>query len=95
MQSIVALNFLRNTELSVDTAETPRINTGEGALVSAFLVLNCFHRYLSYTLNSTIIRKQDATSVITSVASNRAGQKLAWDFVRNHWEYMFTELVSH
>uniref|UniRef100_A0A3Q4GWE0 Aminopeptidase n=1 Tax=Neolamprologus brichardi TaxID=32507 RepID=A0A3Q4GWE0_NEOBR len=49
------------------------------------------NRYLSYTLNSTIIRKQDATSVITSVASNRAGQKLAWDFVRNHWEYMFTE----
>uniref|UniRef100_A0A669ENS6 Aminopeptidase n=1 Tax=Oreochromis niloticus TaxID=8128 RepID=A0A669ENS6_ORENI len=53
------------------------------------------NRYLSYTLNSTIIRKQDATSVITAVASNRAGQKLAWDFVREHWEYMFTELVSH
>ncbi|XP_031609388.2 aminopeptidase N-like [Oreochromis aureus] len=49
------------------------------------------NRYLSYTLNSTIIRKQDATSVITAVASNRAGQKLAWDFVREHWEYMFTE----
>ncbi|XP_063336384.1 aminopeptidase N-like [Pelmatolapia mariae] len=53
--------------------------------------IELLNRYLSYTLNSTIIRKQDATSVITSVASNRAGQKLAWDFVRNHWEYMFTE----
>ncbi|MEQ2283838.1 hypothetical protein AMECASPLE_015649, partial [Ameca splendens] len=48
-------------------------------------------RYLSDTLNPTMIRKQDATSVITAVASNRAGQSLAWDFVRDHWEYMFTE----
>ncbi|KAM9376138.1 aminopeptidase Ey-like [Pholidichthys leucotaenia] len=48
-------------------------------------------RYLSYTLNSTMIRKQDATSVITAIASNRAGQILAWDFVREHWEYMFTQ----
>ncbi|KAM9854718.1 aminopeptidase Ey-like [Aulostomus maculatus] len=48
-------------------------------------------RYLSYTLNPAMIRKQDATSVITSVASNRAGQSLAWDFVREQWEYMFTQ----
>uniref|UniRef100_A0AAQ5ZPZ8 Aminopeptidase n=1 Tax=Amphiprion ocellaris TaxID=80972 RepID=A0AAQ5ZPZ8_AMPOC len=48
-------------------------------------------RYLSFTLNSTLIRKQDATSVITSVAANRAGQSLAWSFVRDRWEYMFTQ----
>ncbi|KAM4733614.1 aminopeptidase N-like [Anableps anableps] len=48
-------------------------------------------RYLKYTLNPTMIRKQDATSIITAVASNRAGQSLAWDFVRDNWEYMFTE----
>ncbi|XP_047453445.1 aminopeptidase Ey-like [Mugil cephalus] len=48
-------------------------------------------RFLSYTLNSTMIRKQDATSVITAVASNRAGQSLAWDFIRAEWEYMFTQ----
>ncbi|KAK5868073.1 hypothetical protein PBY51_012518 [Eleginops maclovinus] len=48
-------------------------------------------RYLSYTLNSTMIRKQDASSVITAVASNREGQSLAWNFVREHWEYMFTQ----
>ncbi|XP_026221643.1 aminopeptidase N [Anabas testudineus] len=47
--------------------------------------------YLSYTLNPAMIRKQDATSVITSVASNRVGQGLAWDFVREQWEYMFTQ----
>ncbi|XP_015239287.1 PREDICTED: aminopeptidase N-like [Cyprinodon variegatus] len=48
-------------------------------------------RYLSYTLNTTLIRKQDATSVITAVANNRVGHSLAWDFVREHWVYMFTE----
>ncbi|XP_029992119.1 aminopeptidase N-like [Sphaeramia orbicularis] len=48
-------------------------------------------RYLSYTLNPTLIRKQDATAVITSVAGNRVGQSLAWDFVRDQWTYMFTE----
>ncbi|XP_072291149.1 aminopeptidase N-like [Eucyclogobius newberryi] len=48
-------------------------------------------RYLSYTLNATMIRKQDASSVITAVASNRQGQRLAWDFVREQWEYMYTE----
>ncbi|XP_070763200.1 aminopeptidase Ey [Enoplosus armatus] len=48
-------------------------------------------RYLSYTLNSTMIRKQDATFVITSVASNRVGHSLAWDFVREQWKYMFTQ----
>ncbi|XP_042268842.1 aminopeptidase Ey-like [Thunnus maccoyii] len=48
-------------------------------------------RYLSYTLNSNMIRKQDVSSVITSVASNRVGQSLAWDFVRAQWKYMFTQ----
>lgn len=48
-------------------------------------------RYLSYTLNSNLIRKQDATSVITAVAANRVGQDLAWDFVRDQWDFMFTQ----
>ncbi|KAK2918320.1 aminopeptidase Ey [Channa argus] len=47
--------------------------------------------YLSYTLEPAMIRKQDATSVITSVASNRVGQRLAWDFVKTNWKYMFTQ----
>lgn len=52
-------------------------------------VFSC--RYLSYTLNSTLIRKQDASLVITAVASTRLGHELAWDFVREHWDHMFTE----
>ncbi|XP_074533475.1 aminopeptidase N-like [Halichoeres trimaculatus] len=53
--------------------------------------IQLLQRYLTYTLNPAMIRKQDATSVISSVASNRMGQDLAWDFVREQWEYMFTE----
>ncbi|KAM4619142.1 aminopeptidase N-like, partial [Polymixia lowei] len=48
-------------------------------------------RYLLYTLDPAMIRKQDATTVITSIASNREGQDLAWDFVREKWNYMFTQ----
>uniref|UniRef100_A0A672HE55 Aminopeptidase n=1 Tax=Salarias fasciatus TaxID=181472 RepID=A0A672HE55_SALFA len=48
-------------------------------------------RYLSYSLNSSLIRKQDATAVITSVAANRVGQSLAWDFVRENWNFIFTQ----
>ncbi|XP_056308223.1 aminopeptidase N [Danio aesculapii] len=48
-------------------------------------------RYLGYTLDPSMIRKQDATSVIVYIASNPDGQTLAWEFVRNKWKYMFTE----
>lgn len=48
-------------------------------------------RYLSYTLNSSLIRRQDATSTIISIASNVAGQGLAWDFVRSNWKKLFEE----
>ncbi|KAK2867019.1 hypothetical protein Q8A67_025136 [Cirrhinus molitorella] len=49
------------------------------------------NRYLQYTLDPNKIRKQDATSTITSIASNVVGQPLAWDFVRANWEYIFTQ----
>ncbi|XP_026221646.1 aminopeptidase Ey-like [Anabas testudineus] len=49
------------------------------------------NRYLEYTLNPTLIRKQDATSTIVYIANNVVGQPLAWDFVRARWSYIFTE----
>ncbi|XP_077424398.1 aminopeptidase N-like [Vanacampus margaritifer] len=49
------------------------------------------NRYLEYTLNSSMIRKQDATSTIVYIANNVIGQSLAWDFVRAHWSYIFTQ----
>jgi len=50
-----------------------------------------FSRYLSYTLDPSKIRKQDATSTIIHIANNVAGQSLAWDFVRANWEYIFNQ----
>lgn len=49
------------------------------------------NRYLSYTLNSTLIRRQDATSTIISIASNVVGQSLAWDFMRSNWKKLFED----
>ncbi|XP_067327470.1 aminopeptidase N [Anolis sagrei] len=47
-------------------------------------------RYLQYTL-SDLIRRQDATSTITSIASNVVGQSLVWDFVRANWKTLFKQ----
>lgn len=68
------------------------IPTGNRLRVSIENNVFClFCRYLSYTLVPTMIRKQDATFIITSVASNREGHNLAWDFVQEHWQYMYTQ----
>ncbi|XP_039989347.1 aminopeptidase N-like [Xiphias gladius] len=49
------------------------------------------NRYLEYTLDPNMIRKQDATSTIIYIADNVVGQSLAWDFVRAQWSYIFTQ----
>ncbi|XP_076128685.1 alanyl (membrane) aminopeptidase-like b [Alosa pseudoharengus] len=49
------------------------------------------NRYLQYTLNPTKIRKIDTVSTIKYIASNVAGQALAWDFVRGNWKYFSEE----
>ncbi|XP_003788672.1 aminopeptidase N [Otolemur garnettii] len=49
------------------------------------------NRYLSYTLNPDLIRKQDATSTISSIASNVVGQTLVWDFVQSNWKKLFED----
>ncbi|XP_029430472.1 aminopeptidase N-like [Rhinatrema bivittatum] len=49
------------------------------------------NRYLKYALDPNKIRRQDATSTITSIASNVIGQTLAWDFVCANWKELFTQ----
>ncbi|XP_062403914.1 alanyl (membrane) aminopeptidase-like b [Sardina pilchardus] len=49
------------------------------------------NRYLQYTLDPKIIRKSDTVSTINYVASNVAGQALAWDFVRSNWKHFSEE----
>jgi aminopeptidase N/puromycin-sensitive aminopeptidase len=41
-------------------------------------------RTLDYAV-SPDVRSQDALGLVTSVLANPAGQKLAWDFIRQHW----------
>lgn len=48
-------------------------------------------RYLDYALDANKIRKQDAISTIVYIASNVEGSKLAWDFVKRHWDRIFAE----
>ncbi|KAM8750250.1 aminopeptidase N-like [Acanthopagrus schlegelii] len=46
------------------------------------------NRYLEYTLDPEKIRLMDVASSITDVARNVAGQALAWNFIRAHWDYV-------
>ncbi|XP_026233377.1 aminopeptidase Ey-like [Anabas testudineus] len=47
------------------------------------------NRYLEYSLDPKMIRKQDATATIVYIASNPIGQPLAWNFIRAKWDYIF------
>ncbi|KAL6480692.1 hypothetical protein MHYP_G00117250 [Metynnis hypsauchen] len=49
------------------------------------------NRYLEFTLDPNLIRRQDATNTIISIAGNVVGQPLAWDFIRANWAYIFTQ----
>ncbi|XP_050971956.1 aminopeptidase N isoform X2 [Labeo rohita] len=44
------------------------------------------NRYLEYTIDPNMIRKQDVTYAIVYIAGNVIGQPLVWDFVRGNWE---------
>ncbi|XP_028263796.1 alanyl (membrane) aminopeptidase-like b isoform X2 [Parambassis ranga] len=46
------------------------------------------NRYLEYTLDPEKIRLMDVASTIFSIGRNVAGQALAWNFIRAHWEYV-------
>lgn len=47
------------------------------------------NRYLDYSLDSNMIRKQDASYTIVYIAGNPIGQPLAWDFIRAKWDYLY------
>ncbi|XP_034541819.1 alanyl (membrane) aminopeptidase a [Notolabrus celidotus] len=45
-------------------------------------------RYLQYTLDPEKIRLMDVASTIDYISENVAGQALAWNFIRAHWNYV-------
>ncbi|XP_059208494.1 aminopeptidase Ey-like isoform X1 [Centropristis striata] len=49
------------------------------------------NRYLHYCLDPEKIPVKDATSAIITIASKAIGQPLAWDFIREKWDFMYNE----
>ncbi|XP_072020377.1 aminopeptidase N-like [Amphiura filiformis] len=45
-------------------------------------------RFLELVFDSSIVRQGDAPRLIGNVAKNYAGRALAWDFVREQWEFL-------
>ncbi|XP_068169982.1 alanyl (membrane) aminopeptidase-like b [Antennarius striatus] len=45
------------------------------------------NRYLEYTLDPEKIRPLETDTTINYIAKNVAGQALAWNFLRAHWDY--------
>lgn len=50
-----------------------------------------FDRFLEYAVTDGEVRKQDGTSVISSVGRNVIGRPIAWNFVRSRWNYIMKE----
>ncbi|KAK2841821.1 hypothetical protein Q5P01_012021 [Channa striata] len=69
---------------STDTSEKEQLRRAMSCTKKIWLL----NRYLEYTLNPEKIRLMDVASTISYVARNVAGQALAWNFVRAHWDYV-------
>ncbi len=48
-------------------------------------------RYLTASLDRTLIRPQDVTSVLSGVARNPAGSQLAWRHLRMNWDFLVSQ----
>ncbi|XP_071508532.1 aminopeptidase N-like [Diadema antillarum] len=46
-------------------------------------------RYMDYSLDPLLVRKQDASYVVRYVSDNYVGRSLAWDFLRNEWDTIY------
>jgi aminopeptidase N len=66
------------------TAKTPEEQFIYQRILTRFSDLKLLQRTLDYAI-SPDVRSQDALFVIAGVMRNPAGAKLAWDFVRAHW----------
>lgn len=69
---------------STDTSEKEQLREALACTKKIWLL----NRYLEYTLDPDKIRLMDVSTVIVSIALNEAGQALAWNFIRAHWDYV-------
>lgn len=47
-------------------------------------------RFISLAWDEKNVRRQDYFSCMASIAGNRVGEPLVWDYVRTHWPEMVT-----
>lgn len=71
-------------QASSDTSEREQLRQALSCTKKIWLL----NRYLEYTLDPEKIRLMDVASIIIDIAKNEAGQALAWNFIRAHWEYV-------
>ncbi|XP_008409971.1 alanyl (membrane) aminopeptidase-like b isoform X1 [Poecilia reticulata] len=69
---------------STDTSEKDQLRKALSCTKKTWLL----NRYLSYTLDPDKIRLMDVPSTVNLIAQNAAGQALAWNFIRAHWDYV-------
>ncbi|XP_071362940.1 alanyl (membrane) aminopeptidase-like b [Trachinotus anak] len=69
---------------SSDTSEKDQLRKA----LSCTRIIWLLNRYLEYTLNPEKIRLMDVGTTINYIGRNVAGQALAWNFVRAHWDYV-------
>jgi aminopeptidase N len=86
--SLDALNgdqaFYDNLMAALKTPKSPEENYMILFTLPRFDDPKLLQRTLDYAL-SPDVRSQDALGLIARVMNNPAGEKLAWDFVRQHW----------
>ncbi|KAK1874928.1 Aminopeptidase N [Dissostichus eleginoides] len=69
---------------SSDVSERDRLRRALSCTKKIWLL----SRYLDYTLDPELIRMMEVASSISYVSRNVAGQALAWNFIRAHWNYV-------
>ena len=76
--------FYDRVMAALKTAKSPEEHYRYLFTLPQFTDQALLQRTLEFAI-SPEVRSQDALGVVTSVLANPAGQKLAWDFIRQHW----------
>jgi len=69
---------------ALKNAKAPEVYYQYFFALTGFTDPQLLERTLNYSI-SPDVRSQDALQLVTGVMANPDGQKLAWDFVRQHW----------
>ncbi len=85
---LAALNggadFYDKVMAAMKETKTPELYYAYFFTLPRFTDPKLLQRTLDFSI-SPDVRSQDALQLVTGVLANPAGQKLAWDFIRQHW----------